>query len=111
MWRLYTQLARKFNRDYAEALGITSPAIRLLTLLHERGQLVGLGLGKSARINTGIENDEAMAEGFWEIASDKKRNAHFLERMHECKRILRIGAGMGPKYGDLKREGFRKLLE
>jgi len=39
MWRLYTQLARKFNRDYAEALGITSPAIRLLTLLHERGPL------------------------------------------------------------------------
>lgn len=39
MWRLYTQLARTFNRDYAEALGVTSPAIRLLTLLHERGPL------------------------------------------------------------------------
>jgi hypothetical protein len=52
-----------------------------------------------------------MAESLSEITSDKKRNAHFLERMHECKRILRIGAGMGPKYGDLKREGFRKLLE
>jgi DNA-binding MarR family transcriptional regulator len=39
MWRLYTQLARRFNRDYAEAIGVTSPAIRLLTLLHERGPL------------------------------------------------------------------------
>jgi DNA-binding MarR family transcriptional regulator len=39
MWRLQTQLSRRFNRDYAKALGITSPAIRLLTLLHERGAL------------------------------------------------------------------------
>ena len=49
------------------------------TLLHETGQLVGLGQGKSVRINTGIENDEAMAEGLWEIASDKKRNAHLFQ--------------------------------
>jgi hypothetical protein len=52
-----------------------------------------------------------MAESLSEITGDEKRNAHFLQRMHKCKRVLRIGAGVGPKYGDLKREGFRKLLE
>jgi hypothetical protein len=52
-----------------------------------------------------------MAEGLWEIASDKKRNAHFFQRVDEGKRILWIGAGVGPQYGDLKRERFWKLLE
>lgn len=52
-----------------------------------------------------------MAESLCKIASDKKRNAHFLQRMHEGKRIFRIGVGTGPKHGDLKREGFWKLLE
>ena len=52
-----------------------------------------------------------MAESLSEIASDKERNAHFFQRMHERKRIFRIGAGMGPEHRDLKREGFWKLLE
>jgi hypothetical protein len=52
-----------------------------------------------------------MPEGLWEIASDKKRNAHFLQRVNKWKRILWIGAGVGPQYRDLKRERFWKLLE
>jgi hypothetical protein len=31
--------------------------------------------------------------------------------VNERKRILGIGAGVGPEYRDLKREGFGKLLE
>jgi hypothetical protein len=81
------------------------------TLPHERGQQVGLGLGKGVRINAGIEDDEAMAEGLWEIASDKKRNAHLFQRVDEWERILWIGAGAGPEYRDLKRERFWKLLK
>ena len=46
-----------------------------------------------------------------EIASDKEWNAHFFQAVHECKRILRIGARIGPKHRDLKRERFWKLLE
>src|ERR1700727_2305291 len=82
-------------------------------LPHERGQPIGLGLAKSARINAGIENDKAMAKRSRKIARDKKRNTHFFQRMDEWKRILRIGigAGAGPKYCDLKRERFWKLLE
>ena len=52
-----------------------------------------------------------MAEGLCEIASDKKRNAHFFQRMDEWERIFWIGAGAGPEHRDLKREGFWKLLE
>src|ERR1700689_5385204 len=52
-----------------------------------------------------------MAQSLSEIPSDKKRNAHFLQRMHERERIFRIGAGMGPEHRDLKREGFGKLLD
>jgi hypothetical protein len=52
-----------------------------------------------------------MSEGLSKIASDKKRNAHFLQRVNERKRILGIGAGVGPEYRDLKRERFWKLLE
>lgn len=81
------------------------------TLLHEPGQQVGLGLGKGVRINAGIENDKAMSKGLWEIASDKKRNAHLFQRVDERERILWIGAGVGPEYRDLKRERFRKLLK
>jgi hypothetical protein len=81
------------------------------TLFHESGQLVGLGLGKRMRINAGIENDKAMTESLWEIASDKKRNAHLFQGVDEGERILWIGAGVGPEYRDLKRERFWKLLE
>jgi hypothetical protein len=52
-----------------------------------------------------------MAKRSRKIARDKKRNTHFFQRMDEWKRILRIGAGAGPKYCDLKRERFWKLLE
>src|SRR5882762_56027 len=52
-----------------------------------------------------------MAERLSEIASDKEGNAHFFQAVHECKRTLRIGARVGPKHRDLKREGFWKLLE
>src|SRR5580692_11583758 len=52
-----------------------------------------------------------MAESLPEITSDKKRNTHFLQRMHECKRIFRIRAGIGPKHRNLKRERFWKPLE
>src|SRR5271165_1609747 len=80
------------------------------TLPHEPGQQVGLGLCKSVRINAGIEDDEAMPEGLWEIAGDKKRDAHRFQRVDERERILGIGAGAGPEYRDLKRKGFWKLL-
>jgi hypothetical protein len=80
-------------------------------LPHERGQLVGLEFGKGVRINAGIEDDEPMAEGLWEVASDKKRNAHLLQRVDERERILWIGAGVGPKYRDFKRKRFWKLLK
>jgi hypothetical protein len=108
-------IARRCEAAKTEQILEASPEYILredkTTLLHERGQLVGLGLGKSARINTGIENDEAMAEGFWEIASDKKRNAHLLQRVNKWEGILWIGAGISPEYRDLKPEGFWKLLK
>jgi hypothetical protein len=62
-------------------------------------------------INARIKDDESMAEGLWEIASDKKRNAHLFQRVDEWERILWIGAGAGPEYRDLKRERFWKLLK
>ena len=80
-------------------------------LPHERGQLVGLRLGESVGIDAGVENDETMAESLWEIASDKKGNAHLFQRMDERKRILRIGPGVGPEYRDLQRERFWKPLK
>jgi len=108
-------LARRSEAAKTEQIPEASPEHILgedkSTLLHETGQLVGLGQGKSVRINTGIENDEAMAEGLWEIASDKKGNAHLFQRVDEWERILWIGAGVGPEYRDLKRERFWKLLK
>jgi hypothetical protein len=52
-----------------------------------------------------------MAQGLPEIASDEKRNAHFFKGVDEWERILWIGARVGPKYRDLKRERLWKLLK
>jgi hypothetical protein len=52
-----------------------------------------------------------MAESLWEIASDKEGDAHFFQRVDEWKRILRIGAGVGPEYRDLERKRLSKLLK
>ena len=52
-----------------------------------------------------------MAESLREIASDKKRDAHSFQRVDEWKRILWIGAGVGPEYRDLKWKRLSKLLK
>jgi hypothetical protein len=62
-------------------------------------------------VNARIKDDESMAKGLWEIASDKKRNAHLFQRVDEWERILCIGAGAGPEYCDLKQERFWRLLK
>jgi len=80
-------------------------------LAHERSQLIGLGLGKGVRIDAGIENNERMAQGLWQVASHKKRNAHLFQRVDEWERILWIRVEVGPKYCDLKRERFWKVPE